>query len=147
MKKTMLLLVVLIALCVAGCVESMDPATGETVYNVDPDAAAKVERGVEAGIGVLQALSIFWPELLPAGVVIGLGGALATWRKMKPKLTEAQAREALYFATTEEIVTAIEQYKTDNPAAWKKLGDEIGDKIGPEAENVIRAIRGLKPKT
>jgi len=144
----MLWMAVVIVLClgVAGCIKSEGPG-GETYYRVDPNIAAEVERDVAVGITILQALSIIWPELLPAGLLIATGGGLAVWKKLKPQLTEAQTRQALYYATTEGVVGAIEQFKETNPTEWKKLKKQLDDLVGPEAENVIRALRGLPAKT
>jgi len=145
MKKTMLWCVVLLSLCMAcvGCIESTDPETGETLYNVDPNTAAKVEVGTEAAVNIATILAAFWPVLLP---VAGAGaGALGAWRNMKPKLTEAQTKEELYYKSTASLVSAIETLKVKNPASWEKLKAALA--IGPETENVIRALRGLPPKT
>ena len=142
MKKWILTFVVLLAL--SGCRVSKDPVTGEELYSVDPNTAAKVETGAEAAIGIGTVASTFYPVLLP--IVTLLSGALVAWRKMKPKLTEAQSEAEMHHSATRAVVGVLEKFKDDNPDEWAKLEERFVKAIGPKTENIIRALRGLPPK-
>lgn len=132
-------------LLVGSCVSGVDLVTGEPTVGIDPNISAKIESGAEATIGILTILGAFWPILIP--IMTGIGGGLATWRKIKPKLTEAQSEATMYYSATESVVTAIEDFKEKYPEEWDKLKAECSHTIGPQAENVIRAILGKPPKT
>lgn len=138
MKK--IVFVSLILFFVVGCTKEVTP-DGKTTYRADPCSLAKIEQGVEGGLGILNILSVFWPALLP--VAAAGAGVYGTYRKVKPKLLESQTKANLYHTSTHALVTAIEDFKKNNPEAWSKLKEEI--KMGPQVESVIRALRGLPP--
>lgn len=146
MKKKMLIYGVLglIVLGCIGCITATDPVTGEQMMGVDPNIATAIESGAQATIGILAILGTLWPVLIPIGT--GIGGALVTWRKVKPKLTEAQSEATMYHSATESVVTALEDFKEKYPEGWDKLKAEFTHTIGSNTENIIRAIRGLPPK-
>lgn len=131
---------IMLAVCVLmmGCQQAFQQP-------VDPNVAANVEVVAETTLTVMTALSPFFPILLPV-IAAGVGG-LATWKKVKPKLLATQTKEKLYYKTTEAVVTAIEGFKVSNPDDWEKLEAKLIKTIGPEANNVIRALRGLTPTT
>ena len=139
MKKVIVCMMLLI---VTGCVTGIDPNTGATTYNIDPNAATTAEKYVEAGASIMTVLAPIFPVLYP--VLLITGGVLAAWRKMKPKVVKAQGRAEICHTTVEALVVAIEELKKVSPESWGKLKDEI--KVGPEIENIIRAIRGLPAK-
>ncbi len=139
MKK---LLLVLVLFC-AGCEITKD-ATGEKQVRIDPNQAAKVEAAVEGGIGVLEALAALWP--LAGTGAVGLAAALAAWRKAKARLTESQTETEMYHSATAALVAAIKDYRETNPETWDKLKLKLEGAVGPDAENIIRALRGLPPK-
>lgn len=142
MKKR--IAVVLLLMCLAyGCIKGTTPE-GKTTYSVDPNKAAKVEKGVETGITVMQALTPFFPWL--GAVATGVAGGLGVWKTQKPKFVKEQTRADLYHSVTAGLVTSVETLKIKNPAEYEKLKLILQDKLGPEAENAIRALRGLPPK-
>ena len=49
----------------------------------------------------------------------------------------------MYYSVASAVVEAIEQFKEENPDDWDKLEIELTKLIGPKAENIIRALRGL----
>jgi len=129
-------------LTVAGCVITKDEK-GVKHYTADPNAIAKVESGATATISVLTMLGSIFPQLIGTGIITILASILATWRIIKPKLVAEQTRASLYYNTTASIVQAIEDFKELSPADWAKVEVIFKDKLGPEAVNVIRALRGL----
>ena len=129
-------LLLLFAICLAGCVNA-----GEGI-GIDPQKYEQFEDAAEIGVGILTALTPFFPWLFP--VVAAAGGILATAKTMKPKLTKLQKRQELAHNAAAGLVAGIETLKKTSPESWAKLKDVL--KIGPEVENVIRAIRGLPPK-
>ncbi len=131
-------------LCLAGCVQQMDPVTGEQATVIAPEAVVAIDTVAEAAPGVAALLALFFPALLPVSTL--LVGAAGTWARMKPKVTAATNEAGIYHAATESLVSAIEQHKVDNPEMWAALKVKMGDNIGDNTEAVIRAIRGLPLK-
>ena len=132
-----------VALVVAGCVTGTDPNTGAATYHVDPNAVAKIEPTIETAITIGTLLAPLFPVIIPALTLIT--GGFGIWLKMKPKVTKAQDRATLLHTGVSSLVVAIEELKKISPDGWEKLKTEI--KVGPEIENIIRAIRGLPAKT
>ena len=131
-------------LCLAGCVQQMDPATGEQGSFLDPEAISVIDAVAEAAPSLAAMLSLFFPVLLPAsGLIVGAAG---TWARMRAKVLMAKTEADLYHSATESLVESIEQYKADNPDAWELLRAKLGDNVGENTEAVIRAIRGLPLK-
>ena len=131
-------------LLVGGCVTSIDPETGAKGVSVDPNVAAQIEGGSAAAVGILTVLGSMWPILIP--IATGIGGVMGALRTSKPKLVAAQSEASMYYSATEAIVNAIEGFKDVCPDEWKKLEQSLAKSIGPKAENLIRALRGLPPK-
>jgi hypothetical protein len=149
--KPVFLSLVIGLIFMAGCVTyPIKDANGVVVAtrtSLDPNNAAvkAVEPVLQAGQAVSTGLSVVWPVgTLIAGI---FGATLAAWRKYKPLLTIAQTKADQAYNATSAVVTAIEKYKTDNPANWAALQAELEKAVGPTAENIIRAIRGLPAKT
>ena len=143
---------VVVSLSFVGCVTSEDPETGEKKYSVDPNAAEKVEAGVEAGISLLKVLSIAWPPLLSVASIAG--GGLAVWRKAKPQITKAQSEAEVYHTLGSVTVDGINEWRKLYPDHWETLKVEL-DKLKDKAlsaedrlkiENLIRGLRGKQPK-
>lgn len=144
MKTLKIVLVVAWLSLAAGCIQQLDPVTGEEEFVLKPEIAAKIDVVAEAAPGMAALLAIFFPALYPlAGLAAGAAGA---WARMRPKLKTARTEAETYFTVTESLVEAIEQYKADNPDEWAKLRAKLGDNIGANTESVIRAIRGLPLK-
>ncbi len=142
--KMRIILASCLLMLLAGCEVITNPATGEKEYHLSPKDANSIEDSGEITVGVLGALGILWPVLLPiAGYA---GGALRMFRKLKPKLTTAKTEAETYHSATDSIVAAIESFKTDYPKEWTILESKLNKAIGPKAENVIRALRGLPSK-
>lgn len=142
-KLCMLLLVLIFVCCVSGCISKINPETGQKTVSADSNSVVKIEVATEGAITILGILSAFFPVLIP--VTAAAMAVYGTWRKVKPKLTKAQTDAELYHATTSAVVMAIENYKTANPTEWLKLEEKLLGVVGPNANNVIRAIRNLPP--
>lgn len=147
MKKLKWLLLCVVCVFVVGCAKSIDPNTGEELSRLDPNYAVLFDKIAviltEAG-AASGPLSVFWPI---AGLIGGIAGGLAgMWKKLKPKVLQAQDEAELYRKTTESIVVAIEDYKEANPVEWVKLEAKLRKLIGPRAEAVIRELRNLPEK-
>jgi len=161
MRKILIMVVLLVAL--SGCLkqETTEPNSGKviTTYQIDSNSAAKLEATAtqaQAIAATVAAAAIPLAPVFPWAPVAGgiattiagiLGAALGTWAKIKPKLIEAQTKQQIYYNATSSVVTAIESYKTAYPDQWTSLEAQLIKAIGPEAENVIRALRGLPAKT
>ena len=139
MKKRLLLCLVLLS--IAGCVRSTDPETGAEQTYIDPNAAVKVEENVEDVIEIGTALSAIFPVLIP--IVTAASGGLLAWRKIKPKLTEAQNEATMYHTATEAAINVAEYLKEANPKTWERIKKKVH--MTTETENVIRALRGKPP--
>jgi hypothetical protein len=134
---------------VAGCLTSIDPATGQRTYALDPNSpAVAIGEMVGTGAGAIAPfLGGTW------GLVVGaIAGLAAAWAKIKPSLTQARTKADHYYAATASVVTAIEEFKKSSPDAWLKLETAINEQLTKQGvdpktiENVIRAIRGLPAK-
>ena len=142
-KKWILINVVL--LVVAGCVTSLDPETGATLYSLDPNVVTTIEPLVEGGLTIGVILATLFPGISIITSLVTLAtGIFGTWRKLKPQVTKAQDRATLMHTGVTSLVVAIEELKKASPESWEKLKNKI--KVGPEIENIILAIRGLPPK-
>lgn len=143
MKRKIILTCILLML-MGGCLSSIDPFTGEKKYRLDPNETAVWEKRGEAAVGIAGILSTFWPALLPFA---GYGAhAIKAWKTVKPKLEQAQTEADMYHTSTRSIVLAIDEFKKSNPEDWAKLKDKLEKAVGPEVENIIRALRGLPAK-
>ncbi len=147
MKKWKMMLVVFVLGCllVAGCITEVDPDTGKKTHRLDPNAAAAIEKTADAGISILTIAGALWPALLP--IVGALAGVYGAWKKMQPKFLAEKTKAELYYGITESAVDTIEDFKAANPKLWDELERKYWTGVvGPEAENVIRALRGLPAK-
>jgi len=146
MKKRLVSMAVVcwLSLGVCGCVQELNPVTGEQETLVKPGVVAKIDAVAEAAPGLAAILAIFFPALLPAGTLVA--GAAGAWAKMRPKIKTARKEAEIYHTATESLVEAVEQFKADNPDQWAKLKAKLGDNVGANTEAVIRAIRGLPTK-
>lgn len=136
--RNALILLILPVLLSLSC-EELKRAT-----TADPNTTIALEGAAEAGVGILRALAVIWP-----GAAVGAGAlatALTAWRKAKGKLATSETSSEQYYHATESLVSAINDYHKENPENWDKLKSKCESAIGPEAENVIRAIRGLPLK-
>lgn len=140
----MWILVMVLFLLIAGC-RVTDPITGGTLYSADPNAIGDIETAAQLATGILALFAGVWPWAGPAAGI--LGGIFGTWSKVKPKLTKAQSEAEMYHSTATSIVTAIEDFKVNNPIEWNKLKAELEHTIGLNAQNIIRAIQGKPAKT
>ena len=132
---------IIVASITWGCVQELNPVTGEQESLLDPVVAAQIDAVAEAAPGMAALLAIFIPALYPlAGIAAGAAGA---WAKMRPKLKVARTEADIYYAATESLVEAIERFKEKDPASWATLREKLGDNVGANTEAVIRAIRGL----
>jgi len=141
MKK--LLICVVLALLVGGCVKGTD-SEGNTTWRLDLGKAGQVEQGAEGAAGILNIIGAYWPPAGAAGLT--LLTALGIWKKkIKPNYEKAKTDANLYHTTAHTIIAAIEELKKTDPAAWKKLEKELGP-MSIHLENVIRGMRGLPVK-
>lgn len=138
------LMSVWLAVSFQSCAVSTDPQTGEKRVAIDSNVAGQIETGAQTAVSILTILGVLWPVLIPVGT--GIAAGLGTWAKVKPKLTKAQSETAMYHSATQSVVTGIEDFKAKYPNEWIKLEEKLAKAIGPEAENIIRALRGLSPR-
>ena len=149
MKKKLVMWSAVFVLFLVGCIESKDPNSVK-LYQLDPNS--KIVKAIDVAASqaeiaraVANALSVWVPG---AGIVsIGIGWFAGLWRKLNPVLAKASTKAEKFYGTTTALVSAIEDFKTTNPAEWAKISDHLSGVIGPNTENIIRAIRGLPPKT
>lgn len=147
--RTVLLVGILLGIVTyTGCIEAINPQTGERYTTVDPNVVNIVEPVAQ---GVATAAPLFGPiGGLVGGVVLG---ALAAWRRIKPSLLAAQSKADQYYAVASTTVTAIDAFKEASPETWEKLGTLLTEQmtkqgIDPKViENVIRGLRGLPAKS
>lgn len=146
-----ILMLVSILMIIGGCI-AYEAEDGTTKYKLIPGLGDKIEEG---GEGTLNLLTLLSPLLGPAGgIAIGaVTTGLAVFKKVKPKLTEAQNKYELSNTVAGIAVEAIEQIKKDNPKLW----DSMAEKLRQECEesgidtkivkNCIRGLRGIPAKT
>lgn len=135
---------VILASITWGCVQELNPDTGQVETLMNPGVATQIDVVAEAAPGIAGLLAVFFPALFPVvGIVAGAAGA---WAKMRPKVIVARTEADMYYAATESIVDAIEQWKAAGPEAWISLKAKLGDNVGDNTEAVIRAFRGLPLK-
>ena len=139
MKKYIIIAVLL--LC-SGCIKTV--TDGEATYRLDPNEAAKYEQVVEVTGGVMALLVPIFPFLAP--ILAAGGGAYAVYKNQKPKFTKEQTRADAYHGASETLVSVIEKFKETNPTEYTVLEERLKKYVGPETENIIRALRGLPPK-
>lgn len=127
---------------VAGCVDMIDPVTGEAYRQIDPNVVAGIQTGLAVTGGVAQSTSSLWP---PAAIIVALAGVA---NAITGKLGKTRMKASLGGVVNagSNVVAAIERFKTANPKEWDLLKPYVTDALGANAENVIRGWRGLPPK-
>ena len=145
MKKGIVTLM-LIVFCCIGCITTTDEETDEKQYALDPNMADQFEQGAETGITIAQALSAFWPALIP--VATAAGGIFATYKKIKPKLQKAINERDIYYKGGEVLAIALEDIKTNQPDIWAEIVPKLDDlvKSSHDIENAVRGFRHLPAK-
>lgn len=143
MRNLMLRFAVCLVLVMFACVSC--ELTNQGKYRIDPNRSAQFEEAGKAGIDILKALTVFVPGLIP--VATTAAGVYATWKKMKPKLTEAQTKENMAFNAGQVLAELIEEVKQKYPDTWAACKDDFKKAIGvgTVVEQTIRGFRGLNP--
>jgi hypothetical protein len=110
--------------------------TPETIETIDAVASVAEPLGM--------SLAVLYP---PAAVFGGiLAGVFGAWRRMKPKVIEAENLAEIATAAGESTSFALEEFKKAHPEEWSTLSEYLTDHHGPVAESFYRALRGLPPK-
>lgn len=151
-KRTYSIIMLFSILMIFGGCLAYEAEDGTTKYRLLPGLGDKIEEGGESGLNLLILLS---PLLGPAGglAVGGVATGLAVFKKVKPKLTEAQNKYELSNTVAGITVEAIEQIKKDNPKLWDSMAEKLRkecDDCGIDTrivKNFIRGLRGLPTKT
>ena len=94
------------------------------------DLISKGELPLEAVLGAISP----WASMLPyGGIILGLiGGALETWRRVKPKLV----------ALRETSAGLDKLHETGNATTWDEVKSFLRDAQSTETKAVIAANRG-----
>lgn len=139
MKRWFIWIPITVACLLAGCATTQ---TGETV--ITPEAVEIIDAvaAVAEPLGVSLAV-LFPPAAALGGVLAGMAGA---WRRMKPKLEDAESQAELATYAGEATAVALEQFKADNPKEWALLAEFLKKHHGTTVENFYRALRDLPPK-
>lgn len=139
-----LVLWVLIILMFAGCQQ----AVGPDGVVLDPNAPPLIEPIVETGISLAQLLGAIWPPLIP--IATAAGGLFAGYKRLKPRIQEAQKASDKYLAAGETLTNVLEDIKKNEPELWAKIGPRIQEATSSSVvtalENTIREFRGLNTK-
>lgn len=143
MKKLYLVFCLGTILFAVGCVKTID-SSGKPQYSIDPNTGEAVQTGLDVGAATATGVSAVWPFAVPVSII--LTALAGIWRKTNPVLAQATTEAQKYFDVTNSIVTGIESFKEVAPEQWEKLSEQLSKAIGPEVENVIRALRNLPPK-
>lgn len=112
MKRYKVVLFVCICLLIVGCVKSIGP-TGEPTYSVDPNAAVKIQAGLDSG-AILA--SVFWPA---AGVFIGWLAGL--FRQLNPVLSSAKNKAEIQQTVLEAVTKGVEAISGSTPAVAETI--------------------------
>lgn len=138
-----------IVLIILGCRTVIDPDTGEEFKVLDPNHPAVVvgETAAEGGAAVS-------PLFGPIGGVVStlLLTGLGYWKKVKPKLAQAETKAEQSYAVSATLVGAMEHFKKTHPGHWDNLKGHIETQMSKQGvdpktiENVIRGLRGLPAK-
>jgi hypothetical protein len=143
MKYRLMVFVLGVTLLFVGCIKSID-SSGKTTYAFDPNKGMAVQKGLDVAAGTATGVSAVWPPAAIIGVI--LTGLAGVWRKTNPVLAAATSEQQKYYDVSASVVAAIEAFKDAAPTEYEKLKAELVKAVGPNAENVIRAIRNLPPK-
>ncbi|MHC4361224.1 MAG: hypothetical protein ACYSTZ_00250 [Planctomycetota bacterium] len=125
--------------CLAGCVtgQAGEPVIApETVETIDAIASVVEPVGASLGLFVPSAAAI-------GGVLAGLAGA---WRRLRPKLKDAEDMAELGSLAGEATAVALEEFKAAHPEEWSTLSEYLREHHGSTVENFYRALRDLPPK-
>jgi hypothetical protein len=146
---------IILMLGMYGCISYIDPETGQKLYSADPnngiikafDWVARTVPAVTPAAAVVA--SVFFPGVVPIVTLVAglLGGLIGAWKKLKPQVVQAQTLTTQTRTVLTSVITAIEDYKTANPAEWEKLKVELQKFIpkGSTADDLISVIRGVLP--
>lgn len=151
-KRTYSIIVLFSILMVIGGCLAYEAEDGTTKYRLIPGMGDKIEEG---GGGALNLLTLLAPLFGPAGglAVGGVATGLAVFKKIKPRLNEAQNKYELSNTVAGITVEAIEQIKKDNPKLWDSMAEKLRkecDDCGIDTrivKNFIRGLRGMPTKT
>lgn len=129
-----------VALCaLAGCATT---ATGETILT--PAAIGTIDAVASVAEPLGTSLAILYP---PAAVLgAALAGVFGAWRRMKPKVVEAETGRDIAEAAGDATSFALEEFKKAHPEEWSTLSDYLSKHHGPVVESFYRALRGLPPR-
>jgi len=141
-------IILVVLLPVGGCLEGVDPVTGEATMSLDPNAA---DTGESIAEGVIALAPLFGSA--GAGIAATLAGALGIWRqKIRPKLEEQRTKADHYHAAAAATVEGVEAIKGTYPEQWAAVKGQFMDAAQKQGidplivENVIRGLRGLPAK-
>ena len=130
MKKYLIGLVLASALLV-GCVNLVDPETGETLYGISPQVASGIDVGVEGvergGPGLTAIITALNPGAgVMAGVAIGALTALgAAWKKWRTPLVEAGNKYDKLATGARVAADLIETVIKPNADLWKMAKPQL----------------------
>jgi hypothetical protein len=129
-----------LGICVlAGCAMT---ATGEKILT--PEAIETIDAVASVAEPLGTSLAVLYP---PAAVLGGvLAGVFGAWRRMKPKVAEAEDTAEIATAAGEATSYALEEFKKAHPEEWSTLSGYLRDHHGPVIESFYRALRGLPPR-
>lgn len=133
----------LIFIGVIGCVMLFTGCGPELVETANDPKVTAIESAAEGVVGVVGALGTLWPALIP--VAAGGAGVLGAYKRLKPKILEANKDNEKYYAAGSTLATILEDIKVNEPEVWAKVGPKIADatKTAGDIENTIRGFRGL----
>ena len=133
-------LIALFVVCVlAGCATT---PSGQTI--LDPQAAETIDAVAAFAEPLGVSLGILFPPIAAIGGI--LAGVAGAWRKLKPRLEEAEDMAEMATVAGEATSVALEDFKVKHPEEWADLSALLRDNHGPEVENFYRALRSLPPK-
>ena len=143
-----LVILALLALWLATLLAGCQQALGPDGVVIDANAPPLIEPIIETGISLAQLLGAIWPPLIP--IATAAGGIYAGYKRLKPKLQEAQVAKDKYRAAGETLTEVLEGIKIHEPDLWAKIGPKIQAATSSSAvtalENTIRKFRGLYAK-
>ena len=147
-RKKLVLFSVLFVLCfsLASCTEVTKTTTNPdgtttttTTTELKPEVVEGMDKVAEVGEPASKSLAALLLGVYPpASAALGILGILfGAWNKR---------RANTMYGLTQTVVSAIDVWKTERPGDWEYLEEKLTKMIGPKAENVIRAMRGLPEK-
>jgi len=132
MKKYLLCVLLVAALCtIVGCMSVVDPETGETLYNMTPAAAEKIDAvggtveaigpAVTAGVGIINpAAGVI------AGIVVTLLSTLyGCYKKWKQPLLATTDKLDKVSMGARIAASIIDEVVKPNKDAWAKAKEAL----------------------